>query len=92
MTHDGSESSTKNTAPRWFEKQKKILGFKGGSWKSKKVETIVYQSNLPTYSMVEQPLKSFDRFESFFIEFNFSYTYFLHYYLLFGLASQLDSN
>ena len=28
----------------WFDKQKKILGAKEGSWRSKKLETIVYQS------------------------------------------------
>ena len=46
--HDGSERSRKkkNTAPRWFEKQKKILEAKGGSWRSKKMETPVYQSNI----------------------------------------------
>ena len=36
----------KNRAPRSFEKQKKILGAKGRSWRSKKMETTVYQSNI----------------------------------------------
>jgi hypothetical protein len=31
-----------NTAPGWFEKQKRILGVKGGSFRSKKMKTIVY--------------------------------------------------
>ena len=41
-TNDGSERSRKkkNTAPWWFEKQK-ILGAKGGSWRSKMVEMTV---------------------------------------------------
>ena len=50
-TDDGSERSRKkkNTAPRWFEKQEKILGAKGGSWRSKKMETTVYQSNISIF-------------------------------------------
>ena len=50
MPDDGSESSRKkNTAPSWFEKQGKILGAKGGSWRSKKMETTVYQSNISIF-------------------------------------------
>ena len=53
-TDDGSERNRrkkkkkkkKNTVPWWFEKQKKIFGAKGGSWRSKKMETIVYQSSI----------------------------------------------
>ena len=44
-TDDGSERSRKkkkNTAPRWFEKQEKILGVNGGSWRFKNMETWVY--------------------------------------------------
>ena len=50
-TDDGSERSRKKkkTAPRWFEKQKKILGDKGGSWRSKKMETTVYQSTISIF-------------------------------------------
>ena len=50
-TDDGSERSRKKkiTAPRWFEKQEKILGAKGGSWRSKKMETTVYQSNISIF-------------------------------------------
>ena len=38
--YDGSERTRKNmnTALRWFEKQKKILGAKGGSWRSEKMD------------------------------------------------------
>ena len=36
----------KNTAPWWFEKQKKILGAEGGSWRSKKMEMTADQSNM----------------------------------------------
>ena len=39
----------KKTAPRWFEKQEKILGATGGSWKSKKMETTVFQSNISIF-------------------------------------------
>ena len=39
----------KNTAPRWLEKQEKILGAKGGRWRSKKMETTVYQSNISIF-------------------------------------------
>ena len=45
----GSERSRKkknNTAPWWFEKPKKLFGAKGGSWRLKKMETTVYQSNI----------------------------------------------
>ena len=47
-TDDGSERSRKkkNTAPWWLEKQEKILGAKGGSWRSKRMETTVYQLNI----------------------------------------------
>ena len=47
-TDDGSERSRKkkNTASRWFEKEKKILGAKGRSWRSKKMETTVYPINI----------------------------------------------
>ena len=43
---DRSEMSRKkkNRAPWWFKNQKKILGAKGGSWRSKEMETTVYQS------------------------------------------------
>ena len=44
-TDKRSERSRKNTAPRWFEKQK-ILGAKGGSWRLKKMETTVYHTNI----------------------------------------------
>ena len=45
--NDGSERSRKkNTAPWWFEKEKKILEAKRGSWRSKKMETILYKSNI----------------------------------------------
>ena len=56
-TDDGSERSRKkkNTAPRWFEKQEKILRMKGGSWRSKKMETTVHQSNISIFH------KSLDR-------------------------------
>ena len=40
-----SERCMKNTAPWLFEKQK-ILGTKGESWRLKKVETIVYHTNI----------------------------------------------
>ena len=36
----------KNTAPWWFEKQKKILRAKGGRWRSKKMVTTVYELNI----------------------------------------------
>ena len=39
----------KNTAPRWFEKQMKILGAKGVSWRSKKMETTVCYSNISIF-------------------------------------------
>jgi hypothetical protein len=46
-TDDESERSRKKTTvPWWFEKQKKILGAKGGSWRSKQMETTVYQSKI----------------------------------------------
>ena len=50
-TDDGGERSRKkkNTAPRWLEKQEKILGAKGGSWRSKKMVTTVYQSNISNF-------------------------------------------
>ena len=35
-----------NTAPWWIQKQKKILGAKGGSLRSKKMETTIYQSRI----------------------------------------------
>ena len=42
-TDDGSERTRKkNTAPWWSEKQK-VLGAKGRSWRSKNMETTVYQ-------------------------------------------------
>ena len=40
----------KNMAPSLYEKYKKILGAKGGSWRSKKTETTVYQSNMSSIS------------------------------------------
>ena len=48
---DGSEKSRKkkNTAPRWFEKQEKIFWAKGGSWRSKKMETTVHQLNISIF-------------------------------------------
>ena len=39
-------SMHKNTAPWWFEKQKNILGAKGGGWRSKKMETTVHKLNI----------------------------------------------
>ena len=49
-TDDRSERSRKkNTAHWWFQKQKKILVGIGGSWKSKKMETTVYESNISIF-------------------------------------------
>ena len=47
-----------NTAPWWFEEQKKILGIKGGSWRSEKMETTVYQSNISIFHKSMDPLIS----------------------------------
>ena len=45
-TNERSERSRKkNTAPWWIEKQKMTLGANGRSWRWKKMETTVYQSN-----------------------------------------------
>jgi hypothetical protein len=41
----------KNTTPWQYEKQEKILGAKGGSWRSKKMETRVYQLNIKEYKL-----------------------------------------
>ena len=44
-----SRKKKKNTASRWFQKHEKILGAKGGSWGSKKMETTVYQVNISIF-------------------------------------------
>ena len=56
-TDEGSERSRKknNTAPRWFEKQEKILGAERGSWRSKKMETTVYH-NISNISIFHKSL------------------------------------